>query len=158
MSNKKVAKPKKPAEEMQENSTDICYTVSVPKLDENALNNLKALVSGKSNVIKKVFGVSELPIEESDDNLTFNWLPPDATQEEIHALMVFISKMCELAKNLKRVNLKEKEVENEKYAFRCFMIRLGMLGKEYKRDRAVMLSKLEGSSSFKNKKGKEKDE
>ena len=41
---------------------------------------------------------------------------------------------------------------NEKYAFRCFLLRLNMNGKEYKKDRAILLSRLSGSSAFKNKK------
>lgn len=137
--------------------TDICYEISIPMLKEPALSNLKNLIKGKENIIKDALGVTDIPISESDDKLTFDWLPPNATQEEIHAVMVLVTKIADLAKNLKRVNLKEKEVTNEKYAFRCFMLRLGMNGKEYKVDRAVLLSKLTGSSSFKNK-GGEKDD
>ena len=57
----------------------------------------------------------------------------------------------------KRITAKPKENENEKYAFRCFLLRLGFIGDEYKADRKLLLSKLNGSSSFKNgaKKGGE---
>lgn len=136
----------------EEESTDICYTVSIQKLESKAFENLKALIKGKENIIKKALGVEELPIVEEDNKITFEWLPPNATQEEIHALMVLVTKIAELAKNLQRVNLKEKDVENEKYAFRCFLLRLKMNGPEYKKDRAILLSRLEGSSSFKDKK------
>lgn len=155
-SKSKVAAPKKSNDmAMPSESTDICYEVSIPKPDDNALNNIKALISGKEKLIKDAFGIDDLTFSTEDDKLTFDWLPPNATQEEIHALMVFVSKLCELAKNQKRVNLKEKEVPNEKYAFRCFLIRLGMNGPEYKKDRAILLSRLEGSSSFKEGKQNE---
>ena len=52
----------------------------------------------------------------------------------------------------KRVQAKEKEVDNEKYAFRCFLLRLGFIGSEFKEDRKILLKNLEGSSAFKDSK------
>ncbi|NCC69938.1 MAG: virulence protein, partial [Clostridia bacterium] len=54
------------------------------------------------------------------------------------------------------VNSTEKAVENEKYAFRCFLLRLGFIGSEYKSERKILLANLTGSSAFKN--GQTKDE
>ena len=54
-----------------------------------------------------------------------------------------------MAKNQKRITAKPKENENEKYAFRCFLLRLGFIGDEYKTDRKVLLANLDGSSAFK---------
>ena len=45
--------------------------------------------------------------------------------------------------------MKEKEVETEKYAFRCFLLRLGFIGKDYKDERKILLRNLTGSSAFK---------
>ena len=67
----------------------------------------------------------------------------------------FICKLCEMARNLKRVTAKEKEVENAKYAFRCFLLRLGFIGDEYKTDRKLLLKNLSGSAAFKSGKAKE---
>lgn len=61
----------------------------------------------------------------------------------------FIAALCEMAKTQKRVNATEKAVENEKYAFNCFLLRLGFIGPEYKTERKILLSKLTGSSAFK---------
>ncbi len=59
-----------------------------------------------------------------------------------------------MAKDAKRVTAKEKETDNDKYAFRCFLLRLGFIGDEYKSDRKVLLKNLTGSSAFKSgKKG-----
>ena len=44
---------------------------------------------------------------------------------------------------------KEKIVDNEKYAFRCFLLRLGFIGTEYKTERKILLRNLSGSSAFK---------
>ena len=54
-----------------------------------------------------------------------------------------------MAINQKRITVKEKEVENEKYAFRCFLLRLGFIGKEYKEERKILIRNLTGSSAFK---------
>ena len=55
-----------------------------------------------------------------------------------------------MAINQKRVNVSERIVENEKYAFRCFLLRLGFIGVDYKTHRKILLSKLTGSSAFRD--------
>jgi len=49
----------------------------------------------------------------------------------------------------KRITSREKSVTNEKYAFRCFLLRLGFIGDEYKQSRKLLLANLDGSSAFK---------
>ena len=56
----------------------------------------------------------------------------------------------------KRISATEKFAENEKYAFRCFLLRLGFIGSEYKEERKILLENLSGSSAFKS--GKAGDE
>lgn len=53
----------------------------------------------------------------------------------------------------KRVNAKEKPVDNERYAFRCFLLRLGFIGDEYKTDRKILIRMLPGNSAFKGGEG-----
>ena len=60
-----------------------------------------------------------------------------------------------MSKAQKRINTKEKAVENEKYAFRCFLLRLGFIGAEYKAERKLLLKNLTGSSAFKKEKNNE---
>ena len=43
-----------------------------------------------------------------------------------------------------------KPTDNEKYAFRCFLLRLGFIGAEYKAARKILLKNLSGSSAFRN--------
>ena len=64
--------------------------------------------------------------------------------------MHFISALCEMAKTQKRITAKGKSVDNEKYAFRCFLLRLGFIGDEYKAERKILLRNLTGSSAFKS--------
>lgn len=60
-----------------------------------------------------------------------------------------------MAKNATRVTASDKDVDNEKYAFRCFLLRLGFIGADYKTDRKILLKNLTGSSAFKS--GQRKD-
>ncbi|MDD7450824.1 MAG: hypothetical protein PUK76_07235 [Treponema sp.] len=69
--------------------------------------------------------------------------------------MHFITALCEMSINQKRINATEKDVDNEKYAFRCFLLRLGFIGEEYKAERKILLKNLSGSSAFKCGKAKE---
>jgi hypothetical protein len=55
-----------------------------------------------------------------------------------------------MSKEAKRVTATAKEVENEKYAFRCFLLRLGFIGAEYKKDRKILLQNLSGSAAFRD--------
>ena len=62
----------------------------------------------------------------------------------------FIAALCKMSMKAKRVNDTSKVIVNEKYAFRCFLLRLGFIGNEYKKDRKILLEKLSGSSAFRN--------
>ena len=53
------------------------------------------------------------------------------------------------------VTAKEKAVDNEKYAFRCFLLRLGFIGAEFKTERKILLRNLTGSSAFRSGQPKE---
>ena len=141
-----------PAKEAVTERTGIA--IQMPMLDETALQNLKAIVESKSGLIKKALGTDALPIEAIGSKLDFAWLPEGSSPEEIKACMNFITKLCEMAKTQKRVTAKEKETDNDKYAFRCFLLRLGFIGDEFKSDRKILLKNLSGSSAFRNgKKG-----
>lgn len=85
-----------------------------------------------------------------EDRIAFPWFQELPSPEEIKAYSHFIAALCEMALKQKRITTKEKPVDNEKYAFRCFLIRLGFIGAEYKSARKILLKNLSGSSAFKN--------
>ena len=61
-----------------------------------------------------------------------------------------IGRLVDIARTQKRVMAKEKPVDNEKYAFRCFLLKLGFIGDEFKADRRTLLRNFKGSSAFKS--------
>ena len=102
-------------------------TIRVPK-DKVGVKNLCLILLGKGALIKKALGVSDLPLKEDGEEVTFPWFS-DVTNlepDEIKAYTDFIGKLCEFSANAKRVSMKEKAVDNEKYTFRCFLLRLGL--------------------------------
>ena len=130
-------------------------TVSMPKsfFDDTALENLKRIAANKEHLLKHAFETDSLEITETEENIEFPWFSLyDDSDGDIYC--TFIEKLCNFAKNQKRVNNKPDTSDNEKYAFRCFLLRLGMIGSEYKSARKVLLRNLTGSSAFRHCKPK----
>ena len=134
----------------EEEAHGIAIQIPMAGFTETALQNLHTLVEAKGSLIKKALGVDSLPINQIDDRLDFPWFAEDSTPEELNAYMHFVTALCEMAKKQKRTTAKEKETDNEKYAFRCFLLRLGFIGAEYKGERKILLRNLYGSSAFRS--------
>ena len=131
-------------------SCGVCISMPKRLFTDCSLENLKALITAKGNLIKKALGVDALPLEITDTKVSFPWFAATPTPDEMKAYNTFICKLCEMARNQKRVNATEKQADNEKYAFRCFLLRLGFIGAEYKTARKILLRNLAGSSAFKS--------
>lgn len=136
------------AADSAEHGESVGLTVEVP-LEGTAVDNLTKLLEAKGRLIRRALAVESLPIEVTDSTVKFPWFA-DCDADECKAYTHFISALCELAANAKRVTAKEKETDNDKYAFRCFLLRLGFIGSEYKTERKILLRNLTGSSAFRN--------
>ena len=126
-------------------------TISLPRsfLTETALKNLDALLASKGHLIQKAFNIEKATYTLTDEMIKFAWFHGKIAEDTVRAYTDFISKLCEMAQKQKRAVAKEKAVENETYAFRCFLLRLGMIGDDYKTSRKILLQNLTGSSAFK---------
>lgn len=134
----------------EEGPTGVAIQMPLSIFTESQLQNLYALVAAKGSLIKKALGVDELPINIVDKKLDFPWFPKYESPDEVKAYMHLVTALCDMARNQKRITAKEKPVDNDKYAFRCFLLRLGFIGNEYKTERKVLLRNLTGSSAFKS--------
>jgi len=117
------------------------------------MENLFRLVNAKAPLLKAALGVDNLPIQQTDEDggkLVFPWFTGDADCDAVRAYTMLIERLCAAAKEQHRVTAKVKNVENEKFAFRVFLIRLGFVGDEYKAARKILLKNLSGNSAFKN--------
>ena len=124
--------------------------IELPKdgMTPTAIENLRRLVVSKATLLEKALGTDSLPIAEHSDRIEFGWFRTTDDQAEIAAYYLLIQGLYELARTQKRVSATEQEVENEKYAFRCFLLRLGFIGSEYKEARKILLKNLSGNAAF----------
>lgn len=139
-----------PQESRNENGA-LCVSVSASLFDDKSLENLQNIVNGKSTLLQHAFGIEQLEIIISETKISFPWFPLPSNADAVAAYTAFISQLCDLARKVKRVSLKDKEVDNEKYAFRCFLLRLGFIGDDCKLYRKILMQNLTGNSAFKNK-------
>ena len=138
--------------ETEAQGADLGLTVAMPRdsFTDAALENLRKLVDAKGSLIRKALAVDSLLIETDGEKVSFPWFAEGQDSESVKAYTHFIAAICDMARNQKRITAKEKPADNEKYAFRCFLLRLGFIGAEYKGERKILLKNLSGSSAFKN--------
>lgn len=124
-------------------------TVQMPTdfFDEHTLSNLQQICENKATLFKAAFQTDTLDIISSDEKVEFPWFTV-RQDGDADAYCTFISMLCEFAKNQKRINNKPDTSDNPKYTMRCYLLRLGMIGAEYKSTRKVLLRNLSGSSAF----------
>lgn len=128
-------------------STKLTVQMPAEFFDEHTLGNLHQICENKAALFKAAFQTDSLGIISSEEKVEFPWfkLEQDGDAE---AYCTFISMLCEFAKNQSRINRKPDISDNPKYTMRCFLIRLGMVGAEFKAARKVLLRNLSGNSAF----------
>ena len=125
-------------------------TIVIPResITDMALENLQKIIANKQILFQRAFRTDNTEIEITDEKINFTWFPYTADGDELAAYTQFISRLCDMARDAKRVSSKPTETDNDKYAFRRFLLRLGFIGKEYKTARKILLRNLTGNSAF----------
>lgn len=154
-----VAEPEQQKQEKSRVAAPDYLVIELPKdgMTPAAMENLRQLVASKATLFKKALGTNRLPITEHADRIEFGWFRPTNDQAEIRAYSQLTQGLCELARAQKRVSATEQEVENEKYAFRCFLLRLGFIGEKFKESRRILLKNLSGNAAFRDARESEED-
>ena len=122
-------------------------TIEMPA-DKVNTENLQKLLDAKGALIRKALGIDNLAFEIQEDRVSFPWFIDPAPDHAL-AYTQFIAAICKMSTEQKRVTARVRDIDNEKYAFRCFLLRLGFIGNEFKQSRKILLSNLDGSSAFK---------
>ena len=130
-------------------------TIEMPA-DKVNTENLQKLLDAKGALIRKALGIDSLAFEIHEDRVSFPWFIDPAPDYAL-AYTQFIAAICKMSTEQKRITARVREVDNEKYAFRCFLLRLGFIGNEFKQSRKILLSNLDGSSAFKTVKEEPKE-
>jgi len=139
--------------ETKDEPQQIALTIKIPKtlFTPEAIENLNNILMAKGSLIQNALELDSLPeAEDEGENISFPWFkvePSDADMAEAYGKLVCA--LCDMAKKQKRVTAKEQHPANEKYAFRCFLLRLGFIGPDCKKTRATLLKNLSGSSAWK---------
>ena len=125
-------------------------TIVIPResLTDTALENLQKIIANKQTLFQCAFQTDSTEIEITDEKIKIIWFSYTTDSDEMAAYTQFISRLCDMARDAKRVSSKPTETDNDKYAFRCFLLRLGFIGKEYKTARKILLRNLTGNSAF----------
>lgn len=136
---------------------------SKEKLLNRALGRTGEIISGglvEAVNVASIVGVEDFAIaikglECGGINFDFNnmiikygFYKPDLNVDTIKTYEALSILIDEQSRKLKHASSKQKEVDNDKYAMRCWLLRLGMIGDEYKTTRKILLEKLTGNSSF----------
>lgn len=143
-----------------------------------SLRNLVNMIYSKQTLIKKALGIEDDIVSEElikavnevkdttikvaiadkkdkgidfdfDNNrITFKCFGENGTPEKVKAYTQLVELLNQYAKTLKYASAKVKDTDNEKFTFRVWLIRLGMIGDEYKETRKLLLQNLTGNSAF----------
>ena len=113
------------------------------------LDNLRHLIWAKGQLIKDACQLNSLPLTIDDQQVTFDWFT-EVNTDDAPAYQQLIDKLVRYAKSHQRMMSQPREESNEKYAFRCLLLRLGFIGPKFKDQRKVLLRNLTGSAAFKN--------
>jgi len=70
---------------------------------------------------------------------------------EMRAYIHLCLAMSELAKEIAYASPKPQQTENEAYAFRCWMLRLGFIGDEFAKTRETLMTHMEGNSAWRSR-------
>lgn len=119
------------------------------ELTDQDLDNLRHLIWAKGQLIKDACQLNSLPLTIDDQQVTFDWFT-EVNTDDNPAYQQLVDKLVRYAKSHQRIMSTRRDESNEKYAFRCFLLRLGFIGPQYKAQRKVLLKNLTGSAAFKN--------
>lgn len=96
-------------------------------------------------------GVGRLQYSEDHGYLAFDLYDSQPEQKELDACTDLLNALYTTAREQVRVTAKaQADIDNPKYAMRCFLLKLGFIGPEYKETRSLLLSRLPGNASFKS--------
>ena len=138
------------ADDAEMSFMDYRIEVSHSGFTPEAEENLRRIVASKAPLLKKALGTDSLEIVITDTTIRFPWFTLHGIDGEADAYNRLVTAMCKMAKGQKRVVAKECAADNEKFAMRLFLIRLGFIGDEYKTARRILLRNLTGNSSWRS--------
>ena len=132
----------------EEKPKGLTFTIPLSELNGKAENFLN-MVESKGELIKAAFGIDELPVNRTEDELQILWFK-DKEPDNPQVAEKFVRAMVEKASTQKYVSPKPLETDNAKYSMRVFLNSIGFIGTDHKAIRAELLKNLSGSSAWRH--------
>jgi len=132
----------------EDESTRLVIEMALDGFTPEKLDNLTKLIHAKAPLLKAALGIDELPVQRTAETLKFPWFSDGLDADTVKAYATLIGFICAAAKGKKRVNARERDPENKRYAMRVFLLSLGFVGEEYKISRKILLSRLDGNAAY----------
>lgn len=125
------------APEPENTECENSLTIELPlsDFDEDAYFRLTQIIASKETLLKKALGADNLSVVIKEGMLVFPWFTLHSIEGEADAYTRFVTALVKMAKTQKRVTAKAKDITNDKFTMRLFLVRLGFIGDESKATR-----------------------
>ncbi len=125
------------------------------KVHRELIDKLKA---AEPEDVKEIIGdgIMLQGVQITRDQVIFTGFPETDDPKTVQIFMQLAASINKAALEQKRIQAKKVQDENEKYALRTWMVRIGMGGAQYKEARNWLLKDLTGSSAFRTEAEKER--
>ena len=121
--------------ELEEDIVDKDFIIELNENTIETIDDFRTALTGT-----KIHG-----IEFTDEFITFTLY---SKPEKLKAYSKFLINLNKMALKLKNASIKPVQTENEKFAMRVWLIRLGFVGDEFKEERKILLKDLDGNAAF----------
>ncbi len=95
-------------------------------------------------------------ISFDEEKVIFDGFTEVKDQEHLETFMKLAAAMNRMVQTQKRVQARDTDDSNEKYALRVWLVRLGLNGPDYKAERKILMEHLSGHTAFRTKADEEK--
>lgn len=96
----------------------------------------------------KIQGESELEFDMEDKTIVFSFSNASLDFNEVVTFITLCQHLSKQGRKQKSSTTRQKESPNESYSFRCYLLKLGFIGEQYKTARKILLSKLDGDAVY----------
>ncbi len=123
------------------------FTIGINEQEIATVGDFEAAALGIG--MEKCPGVA---FDFKDQTITFKFYESNLEPDKLKAFADLAAIINQTAQNLKYASPKPAATDNPKYSFRTWLLRLGMIGDEFKTTRKVLLANLEGNGAFRKAK------
>ena len=99
-------------------------------------------------------GECELEFDLVDKTIGFSFSNASLEFDEVLAFITLCLQINEQGKKQRFSSTRQKESPNEAYSFRCYLLKLGFIGEQYKTARKILLARLTGDAVYRTIEGR----